>query len=75
MSDYKTRKEAETAMLVSVHKQCLKFCPLIVGTCRKDCECFYSGIICEPRGGVEPVFRLTPATCSNAMFSGEWRLL
>ena len=71
MHDYKTRKEAEEMKESSARAQLDMYCPLICNKCRQDCECFYFGRIWEPSGAIEPVFRLTPACCGNAMFSGE----
>jgi len=71
MSDFKTRLEAETAKEASAKGQLSNHCPLTNQGCRQDCECFFFGRIWEPCGAIEPVFRLTPACCGNAMFSGE----
>ena len=71
MSDFKTRKEAETAKEASAKVQLSHHCPSTDKSCRADCECFSGGSIWEPCGAKEPVFRLTPARCGNAMFSGE----
>ena len=63
-----TREEAEKELQMKTTKFLSKFCPLIRGTCRADCQSFWHGEIYE-KAYVEG-YVLSVPTCNCPLVSG-----
>jgi hypothetical protein len=70
MEDKMTKDEAEFERKTSVALQTRRFCPLIKGDCRQQCECFYDGYVYESHTSSE-VFTFKKARCTCFFLVGE----
>lgn len=61
------KEDLEHLLKVSRQKQLGSFCPLIIGTCREFCVCYYKGQIYAHLDGKE---RVIEACCTNLLITG-----